>query len=277
MPNPMKTDKHHLLYSALVRILRPLIRILLRNGISYGTFADFAKWLFVDVAEREFGISGRKQSISRVSVITGLTRKEVMRVRRLPQPDDRESAESYNRASRVISGWRRDPHFLDAEGNPSVLAATGEERSFSELVRRYSGDMPFRAVLDELVRVGTVEIDAAGRVRLRARAYLPARDDGMKIHILGTDVSSLITTIDHNLQANQTPFFQRKVKYDNLPEEILPRFREMSAESAQGLLEKFDRWLSRHDRDANPSVKGTGRRTAGLGIYYFEEPTDQKD
>ena len=116
-----------------------------------------------------------------------------------------------------------------------------------------------------------------GRVRLRARAYLPARDDGMKIHILGTDVSSLITTIDHNLQANHTPFFQRKVRYDNLPEEILPRFREMSAESAQGLLEKFDRWLSRHDRDANPSVKGTGRRTAGLGIYYFEEPTDQKD
>lgn len=273
----MKTDKHHLLYSALVRILRPLIRILLRNGISYGTFADFAKWLFVEVAEREFGIAGRKQSISRVSVITGLTRKEVMRVRRLPQPDDRESAERYNRASRVISGWRRDPEFLDAEGGPAVLAATGDERSFSELVRRYSGDMPFRAVLDELVRVGTAEIDESGRVHLRSRAYLPAKDDGMKIHILGTDVSSLITTIDHNLQADQEPLFQRKVKYDNLPEEILPQFRVMAAKSAQSLLEKLDRWLARHDRDVNPAVKGTGRQAAGLGIYYFEEPTDEKD
>lgn len=277
MPNPMNTDKHHLLHSALVRILRPLIRILLRNGISYGTFADFAKWLFVDVAEREFGITGRKQSISRVSVITGLTRKEVMRIRRLPQPDDRESAEKYNRASRVIAGWRGDPEFLDAKGNPAVLAVTGEARSFSELVRRFSGDMPFRAVLDELLRVGTVELDEAGHVRLRSRAYLPAKDDGMKIHILGTDVNSLITTIDHNLQADQQPLFQRKVKYDNLPEEILPQFRVMSAESGQSLLEKLDRWLSRHDRDVNPSVKGTGRYSAGLGIYYFEEPTDEKD
>jgi hypothetical protein len=272
----MNPDTPHRLYSALVRILRPLIRIMLRHGISYGTFADFAKWIYIDIADREFGIEGRRQSVSRISVITGLTRKEVVRVRQMPRPDDTASSEQYNRASRVIAGWRRDPEFLDGRGRPAVLSLSGEEPSFSGLVRKYSGDMPFRAVLDELERVGAAECDAQGRVRLIVRAYVPLRQDGMKIHILGADVASLIETIDHNLRVPDAPFYQRKVLYDNLPDRVLPEFRELAGRSAQALLEKLDRWLSRRDRDVNPSVKGAGRQTAGLGIYYFEEPHDEK-
>ena len=60
--------------------------------------------------------------------------------------------------------------------------------------------------------------------------------------------------------------------YDNLPAEVLPEFRKLSAKRAQELLEKLDRWLAERDRDVTPSVKGTGRNRAGLGIYYFEEP-----
>ena len=81
-------DKHQKpLVAAVLRLLRPLARILLRNGVSFSTFSDLAKWTYVDVAAREFGIEGRKQSTSRVSVITGLSRREVMRVRNLPRPD----------------------------------------------------------------------------------------------------------------------------------------------------------------------------------------------
>ena len=97
-------DEHlKLLSAAILRLLRPLIRILLRNGVSYGTFSDLVKWVYVDVASKEFGINGRKQTTSRVSVITGLSRKEVMRVRKIPRPDDRASSERYNRAARVIA------------------------------------------------------------------------------------------------------------------------------------------------------------------------------
>jgi hypothetical protein len=106
------------LAAAVLRLLRPLVRILLRNGVSYSTFSDFVKWVYVDVAGKEFGIEGRKQSTSRVSVITGLSRKEVMRVRQLARPDDRASTEKYNRAARVIAAWRRHRNFLDAEGKP---------------------------------------------------------------------------------------------------------------------------------------------------------------
>lgn len=274
----MADSKNRVLYAAIARILRPLIHILIRNGISYGTFADLAKWLFVDVANREFAIGGRKQTISRISVITGLNRKEVKRMSELPVPDDQASSERYNRAARVIAGWRRDKVYRDINGQPDDLPITGDGATFQSLVKKYSGDMPFRAVLDELIRVGAVERIDEDRVHLIARAYLPAGDESMKIHILGTDVAHLIKSIQHNLEPDERgPFYQRKVMYDNLPIGALPSFRKLSVRSAQKLLEKLDAWLSKHDRDSGEEVSGTGRNVAGLGIYYFEEPYDEKD
>ena len=274
----MADTKNRVLYAAIARVLRPLIHILIRNGISYGTFADLAKWLFVDVANREFAIEGRKQTISRISVITGLNRKEVKRVSELPVPDDQASSERYNRAARVIAGWRRDKVYRDINGEPADLPLTGAGATFQSLVKKYSGDMPFRAVLDELIRVGAVERLDKNRVHLLARAYLPAGDESMKIHILGTDVAHLIASIQHNLDPDERgPFYQRKVMYDNLPEDVLPAFRKLSSRSAQKLLEKLDAWLSERDRDSGHEVSGTGRNIAGLGIYYFEEPYNEKE
>lgn len=269
MPPPTDT----VLSRTVQRLLRPLVCILLRNGVSYGTFADLAKWVYVDVATREFAIAGRKQSTSRVAVLTGLTRKEVHRLRQPSMPRDREIAERYNRAARVIAGWRREREFLDAEGRPAALPMSGETGSFTSLVRHFSGDMPVRAVLDELRRVGAVTELDDGRVELVTRAYVPKTSETDKLHILGTDVAHLIATIDHNLRSDSTePFFQRKVAYDNLPDEMLPEFRKLSSEKAQLLLEELDRWLAQHDRDTEPDIEGTGRNWAGVGIYYFEAP-----
>jgi hypothetical protein len=254
------------------------VLILLRHGVSYGTFSELAKWVYVDVAMREFAIPGRKQSTSRVSIITGLSRKEVRRVYRLQRPTDRESAERYNRAARVIAAWRREADFLDADGQPAILPVLGSGITFNELVHRFSGDVPVRAILDELIRVGAVEELDDGRIRLLAPAYIPRTSETDKIHILGTDVGYLISTIDHNLQpGGSEPFFQRKVTYDNLPKEVLPQFRKLTMRKAQSLLKNMDRWLAIHDRDTNPAVTGTGRNRAGMGIYYFEEPYSEEE
>jgi hypothetical protein len=250
----------------------------LRNGVSYGTFADLVKWVYIDVARQDFGIGERKQSTSRVSILTGLSRKEVTRVGKLRQPSDQENAERYNRAARVIASWLREPDFTDGEGQPAALPMSGKGATFSELVRRFSGDIPARAIRDELMRVGALEQLEDGRIRLRARAYIPKTSEVDKMHILGTDVSHLISTIDHNLRPDvPEPFFQRKVAYDNLPQEVLPQLRRLTERKAQALLETLDRWLARHDRDANPAVAGTDRKRAGIGIYYFEEPFLEED
>ena len=227
---------------------------------------------------RDFSIPGKKQSVSRVSILSGLSRKEVQRLLdEESQSPETDAGERYNRAARVIAGWVRDKEFTSASGDPLELNVTGDGISFGLLVKRYSGDVPARAVLDELLRVGAAERLKDDRIRLLARAYIPRSSDQDKLDILGTDVADLIATIDHNLQRGAAdPRFQRKVMYDNLPEESLSRFRALSAEHAQALLEKMDQWLSQHDRDVNASVKGTGRVRAGIGIYYFEEKLDQR-
>jgi hypothetical protein len=138
------------LYAAVLRLLRPLTRILLRNGVSFGTFADLAKWVYLDVATKEFGISGRKQSTSRVSIITGLSRREVTRVRQLPRPDGTARTERHNRAARVIAAWRRRRSSLMPRP-PLHYRMEGRGPTFGDLVNRFT--QCARAVLDELMRV----------------------------------------------------------------------------------------------------------------------------
>jgi hypothetical protein len=272
------TKLSEILASAVFRLLTPLVGILLRNGMSFDAFADLARRAYVEVGMKDFGIPGKKQTISRVSILTGLSRKEVQRIlAEKGLAGGIEVRESYNRAARVIAGWVRDADFTDAAGNPIALSPEGTHTSFSLLVKRFSGDVPARAVLDELLRVGAVERSADGRICLLSRAYIPRTSDLDKLDILGADVADLIATIDHNLQrSGSDPRFQRKVMYDNVAQESVAEFRAMSAAQAQALLEAMDKWLSQRDLDVNPSRTGTGRMRAGIGIYYFEENLEQR-
>jgi hypothetical protein len=276
----MDTNRNttQVLYAAILKLLRPLVRLALKRGISYKTFVSLAKWVFYDVAKKELIIEGRKQTQSRISVVTGFSRKEVKRLSEMAPPTARDQGEHYNRAARVIAGWRRDNDYLDAKGRPVIIPITGNGATFENLVKRFSGDMPHRAVLDELTRLGALKLEPDNRVRLVQDAFTPTADEALKFHILGTDASLLIATIGHNIDpATEKPFFQRKVQYDNLPEEILADFRRMSGQQAQNFLDNMDRYLAINDRDLNPEIRGTGRYIAGIGIYYFQKPFDEED
>lgn len=260
------------LQAAVVRLLKPLVRILLRYGIPYGVFAEIARWTYVEVAFKESSLPGRKLSDSRVSILTGLSRKEVSRLKGIDFPVDEEAVSRFNRAARVVGGWVRDDRFTGFDGEPAALTYDDGECSFSALVKTYGGDVPARAILDELVRVGTVRIDADTVVSLSQRAYVPNEGLSENIEILGTDVSDLLETIGHNLDPDTVhKHFQRKVCYDNVPHESVARFRELSRERGQAVLEELDRFLVAQDRDLNPQRGGTGRKRVGLGIYYIEE------
>lgn len=266
---------------ALATLLRPLVRILLRHGIPCDVLSAVARQVYVRVASEEFLLPGKnKQSTSRVSILTGLSRKEVRRIQKSADVKDQEAKDHYNRAARVITGWVRDKEFHDKAGAPLALPLEGTKASFGELVRRYSGDLLVRALLDELLRVGAVRRTKDGRVRLQARFYVPEQSETEKLHILGTDTADLIATIAHNLNRQSTARYQRKVMYDNVPVEAIQEFQRRSADQAQAFLEQIDRWLSQRDRDVNPAVSGTGRKRVGIGVYYFEDdvqPSQPKD
>ena len=257
--------------SSIVRLLYPLVKILLRYNIPYGTFCELARWVYVDVASREFVIEGKKQTDSRIATITGLSRKEVRRLRALNPYDDSGSPERYNRAVRVIGGWRKDKMFLDGKGLPLELPFEDAKKGFSSLVKNYSGDIPPRAILDEMLRAGVVALRKE-KIKLLSKGYIVNKEESEKIKILGEDVNELISTISHNLDAEEKgAFFQRKVSYDNIPEEALMKLRKLLSKKGEEFTDSIDKIISKYDRDVNPDVKENGeRRKAGLGIFYFE-------
>lgn len=274
LPNmDIRTQPSTALNAALMKLLRPLMRLILRHSMPFSAFEELAKRAYVDVAMNDFAIPGKKPSISRASILTGLTRKDVQRLVSSSNESGELPEGRYNRAARVLTGWIRDPDFLNRNGQPRALEIDGEA-GFAALVRRHSGDVPARAVLDELLRVGAVVQRADGRLAAVARAYVPQRGEAEKLDILGTDVAGLIDTIDHNLQHGATdPRFQRKVSYRSIAADHLPAFRELSATHAQSLLEELDRWLAEHD-DVGPDDTEVARAQVGLGIYYMEERLD---
>ncbi|MGF1644396.1 MAG: DUF6502 family protein [Thiotrichales bacterium] len=264
------------LISAIYTILRPLVRILFRKGVAYGEISQVVKQVYVDVVRSELAATGQKATTSRIAVITGLTRKDVAQLLKAGGANA-QSDRRANRVVRVIGGWLTDAEFRDANGDPAVLPLGEGPRGFEALVARYSGDMPYRAVLDELVRIGAVELTAARSVRLLTAAYL-ASDESDGFDVMGGDVALLISTIDHNLRADAPERrFQRKVSYDNLPSEAVAVFKRLAAAKSQSLLLELNEWLAHHDRDHNPNVTGSDRIKAGIGIYYFEEAQREKN
>jgi hypothetical protein len=260
------------------RILRPLVRILLRHGISHAEFAETAKRVYVDVAEHDFLLEDRRQTASRISVLTGLNRKDVKKIQDEQAglaPRDPQK----NRIERVINGWMHDPEFVATDGSPLTLPLEGDRASFAALVRRHSGDMTDRSVLDELCRIGAVNSDASQQVRLVKPGYIPTGDLAELLDLCGTAANDLLSTLDFNTNEPPQRRLQLQVAYDNLPVEALDAFRNLSDGEARKLLQVLNQWLARHDRDVTPSVQGTGRHRAGIGIYYFEQdlgdpPTD---
>jgi len=146
------------LQKAVTRVLSPLARLLLRHGISHAEFVSWAKQAYVKEATEHFGIDGKKTTVSRTSIVTGINRKEVKRI--LELPDEVEAGiNKHNRAVRVVTGWLQDQDFQSADGEPAVLQYGDVSDSFNRLVKQYGGDVPARALLDELLRVGTVELN----------------------------------------------------------------------------------------------------------------------
>jgi hypothetical protein len=265
---------------AIIVLLKPLIRLVLKRGMAFGLFAELAKQTYVEVAKVDFAVPGRKMTVSRVAVLTGLTRKEARRLYDQEPPTDPSGPRRrVNRAARVLSAWVQEDDYRDGRGAPaSLLFDDDDAPSFSQLVARHGGDVTPRAVLDELLRVGAVEALKNGRLRPIERAYIPQTDEGEKLAILGSDVGDLISSIEHNLGAEPDhSFFQRKVAYDNLPASYLSELRDVVRSKAQALLETLDAEMSAHDVDVAAKSTEQGGKRAMIGIYYFEDDADDDE
>lgn len=265
------SDIKQILAAATLKMLYPIARVLLKHGVSHTEFSELARKAYVDVAFKDFRITGRKQTVSRVAVLTGLSRKEVVRLQYVKDVAPLAEKGPLNRAARVITGWTIDPEFRNAQGQPLPLPSTGEGASFATLIKRYSGDITAGAVLDELVRVGAVELREE-LLFLCAQAYVPRKSELEKLKILGVCAADFLNTIEHNISTtDDNARFQRAVIYHDLPREVVDEFKTLSAEKANALLLELNQWLADKTRATAKRSLFSARIKTGLGIYFFED------
>jgi len=253
------------------RILKPLIKILIRNDVSHAEFVALAKRVYVDVAYEHFSIPGRKTTYSRVAVLTGLNRKEVVALAKSTKGDFDTPRGTPNRAIRVVNGWLNDLEFLNENNEEKVLPLKGGHGSFSALVARYSGDITLGAVIDELERVGVVSRPDKQSVKLNSDGYIPRDSELEKVKIMSICVADLLASAAHNLEKESIDAqFQRQLVYKEVPKRVVDEFKKYSDKKSLVLLRDYNRWLEESTSQAIPkSDEPTSR--VGVGIYYFEK------
>jgi hypothetical protein len=146
-------------------VFTPIVRILLRFNIGYREVTAVLKTTYVDVAAKEYGIRGRPTNASRIAAMTGLTRKEVARIRK-DQSSDVANWYRLPVVTIVLDTWHSDPRFLDADGSPATLEYDTGTASFVDLVHRCGGDVPPGAVRTELLRSGAVKRGSNGNLQM---------------------------------------------------------------------------------------------------------------
>jgi len=261
--------------TACLRWLWPVARWLLQSGVTWKEFAELARGVFIDVAEKEFGLRGRPTNVSRIALLTGMTRREVRRYRdsavAAPATDVR-AEDDLNHASRVLAGWHLDAEFIDELGRPRPLDAKGEGATFAQLVRRYAGDIPVTALTKELLRSGSIERTSAGGYSVLRRFYMPRAMDGQAVERAGAVIADLATTVEHNLsrEAGEPPRFEGRAQNRHIDPRQLPAFRAFMEREGQAFLERCDEWLSAHEMPHDESTT-TATLRLGVGVYAIQE------
>jgi hypothetical protein len=265
----MANDRKAALYPGCRLLLRPIVLLLLKCGMTWKEFSDLSKRVFVEVATDEFGIRGRPTNVSRVSILTGISRKEVSHQRkRLAEVAPPQGAKT-NDATRLLSGWFQDPDFCNPSGVPLPLPERGKAPSFESLFERYGGDTPFQTLLKELKSAASIAVDGAGRLTASRRYHMPAAMSDENIRVFGANLFDHARTLERNVAGREgQKSFEGNATDDRIRASDAGEFRSFVNERSQRFLEEIDAWLHRHRITGKDNDTRTAR--LGVGIYAIE-------
>lgn len=260
--------------AAFRRILRPLLRLLLNNGITLPSITEIVKQVLIEVAEQDYPVDGKRTTDSRISVLTGVHRKDVSRLRGA-SPGRENKPKTVSLGSKVINAWITDKCWTDADGQPLALRKLKHDDarpSFEELVESVSKDVRARAILDELLRIGVVELCDGDEVKLKETAFVPTAGFEEKLFYFERAAYSHLMAAVKNIEGVSPPFFERIVEYDTIPASAIPRLRQQLNEEGMALLQKVNRSAKRASRSS-----GDQPHHFTVGIYFYNEPNEQND
>jgi hypothetical protein len=255
---------------AVRHLLRPLVRLLISKGVQYPALSLMLKDVYFEVATEDLP-PGEEPTTSQISLITGLHRKDVRKMRESPAGRDALPRET-SLASEVFTRWITDRRYLDRIGKPRALPrlrSAGGESSFEALAERTSKDVRARALLEELLRLGLAKVDPTDRVVLNTKAFVPKAGSDEAMHYFGQNVHDHLATGVHNLLGREPEYVEQAIYGDRLSKESVERLAELVNAEWRRLTRKVvPRAIELDARDAKAGDSGMRMR---FGIYFYAD------
>lgn len=243
------------LVAAIRKILRPLVRMLLTFQITYPFLVNLLKGLYVEVADQEFGMDEKRQTDSRITLLTGVHRKDVKRLRS-ELSEDINTPKNISIGGQLIAYWLGSKEFWDKEGLPLALplrtaAKVTKEKTFDDLVELVcKQDIRPRVILDEWLNLGIATLDSDNKVQLNTGAFTPEKGFDEKAFFFGKNLHDHLSASAHNLTGNTPSYFDRSVYYDKLSHESIQELASLANTAGMQALNTLNKAaLSMQQRD----------------------------
>ncbi len=258
------------LLKALERLLEPLVRTFMAFGVTFPLFIRVLKRIYINAATAESRAAGAATTVSRISVMTGLQRKDIGQIKEQIERNVAPPA-NVSLGARLIGIWNGAKAFTDAAGRPLPLARfSGSRPTFEDLVRSVSSDVRPRAVLDEWLRLGVVDVDGEDRVHLKDNAFVPRQGFDELAYYFGRNLRDHIAASSHNLAGVGDPLLERAVYYDKLTPESVAALEKLARELGVEALVRINREALRlADGDEG---KANADQRMSVGIYFYRGP-----
>ena len=266
------------LVKALVAIFRPLVRLLIRYQINHGYVSQLLKSIYVNVAENDFKVSNVEQTDSRISMLTGIHRREVKRLR-TPLEDGLVMPENVSVGTQILTTWITDSRFLH-KGEPKKLpkSTKGDNIGFDSLVSSISKqDLRTKVVLEEWLHHGLVKIDNEGLIELQIEAFVTETGFDEKAFFFGKNLYAHIAAGAHNLAGGQPPQFDRSVFYNHLTEDSVATISALIEKQGMETLKIVNAKSNELQKKDRGKKSATGRINFGSYFWVEEESRGNDD
>jgi hypothetical protein len=251
-------------------IFDSLVEIMLRSGLTVYEACQLLRQSAVRIAAAKMQRDHGRKSHSQIAAITGLSRAEVARLSKIRGVRHQNRRLSQNPIQRVIAEWHNSSKHLNNLGEPAHLQIFGGQRSFEKLVARVSSGVPVRAMLDEMVRLGVVELLPNQRVRIKSRIAISRGLSEPSIREIGVRASNLIRTLTENLSSS-SPLFEASVSANLVDTDRIPMLKREVGNRSTSFLSSIESLLKEVSTSTDLHAARPDSKRVGVGIYYFEE------
>lgn len=255
---------------ALTGLMRPLVRALIAKGVTAPALYRLLKQLYVEVAEQDFALEGDRPTDSRISMLTGVHRRDVKAYRDPDLSQEHAAKEKVTNIATLLGRWLATPSLLDTNGRPLPLTRTGPN-GFEELAKSISQDIRPRTMLDEMLRQGLIR-EEGDMLHLEADAFLGPADIEQKIFFFAENVGDHLSAAVDNLLEDKPRFLERAVFYNRLSPASVDAIEAKARDLGGAVLVELNKdALARQTADLN-SEDGTERFR--FGVFFYREGAD---